>query len=182
MKRRPCWCPKPVLWELNSFLMQALSFVPINLHICWPREWKHSIWYTPKLFIGQKNNQNIRAKLCHIRNTKHQLFLGKKKENHGVQWDSAVWSFPSGNFRVWLSADEISSHPKLIMQDVNRIVLHYRRYGTALSSITSRQGRGNSAHPLVHGGLWNFFILRNTGNIYLITQSTFGYWFEVQFC
>ena len=26
-------CPKPVLWELNSFLMQTLSFVPINLHI-----------------------------------------------------------------------------------------------------------------------------------------------------
>ena len=24
-KRRPCWCPKPVLWELNSFLMQTLS-------------------------------------------------------------------------------------------------------------------------------------------------------------
>ena len=42
MKRRPCWCPKPVLWELNSFLMQTLSFVSINLHRCWPREWKHS--------------------------------------------------------------------------------------------------------------------------------------------
>ena len=43
MKRRPCLCPKPVLWELNSFLMQTLSFVPINLHRCWPREWKHKI-------------------------------------------------------------------------------------------------------------------------------------------
>ena len=43
MKRRPCLCPKPVLWELNSFLMQTLPFVPINLHRCWPREWKHSI-------------------------------------------------------------------------------------------------------------------------------------------
>ena len=32
------WCPKPVLWELNSFLMQTLSFVPINLHRCWPRK------------------------------------------------------------------------------------------------------------------------------------------------
>ena len=31
-------CPKPVLWEMNSFLMQTLSFVPINLHSCWPRE------------------------------------------------------------------------------------------------------------------------------------------------
>ena len=39
--RRPCWCPKPVPWELNSFRMQTLSFVPINLLRCWPREWKH---------------------------------------------------------------------------------------------------------------------------------------------
>ena len=51
------------------------------------------------------------------------------------------------------SANEISSHSKLIMQEVNRIVPHYRRYGTALSSITSPQGRGNSAYPLVHCGL-----------------------------
>ena len=43
MKRRPCWCPKLALWELNSFLLQTLSMVPINLHRYWPREWKHSI-------------------------------------------------------------------------------------------------------------------------------------------
>ena len=43
MKRRPCWCPKPFLWEFNSFLMQTLSFVPTNLHRCWPRQWKHSM-------------------------------------------------------------------------------------------------------------------------------------------
>ena len=43
MKRRPCWCPKPILWELNSFPMQTLSFIPINLQRCWPREWKHSM-------------------------------------------------------------------------------------------------------------------------------------------
>ena len=43
MSRRPCWCPKTILWELNSFLMQTLPFVPINLHRCWPREWKHYI-------------------------------------------------------------------------------------------------------------------------------------------
>ena len=41
--QRPYWCPKTILWELNSFLMQTLPFVPINLHRCWPREWKHSI-------------------------------------------------------------------------------------------------------------------------------------------
>ena len=32
-----------LLWELNSFLKWTLSFVPINLHRRWPREWKHSI-------------------------------------------------------------------------------------------------------------------------------------------
>ena len=37
IKRRPCWCSKPILWELNSFLMLILSFVPINLHRRWPR-------------------------------------------------------------------------------------------------------------------------------------------------
>ena len=44
MKRRPCWCTKPILWELNSFLMYTLSFVPINLNGCWPREWKRFVW------------------------------------------------------------------------------------------------------------------------------------------
>ena len=29
MLRRPCWCPKSILWELNSFLTQTLAFVPI---------------------------------------------------------------------------------------------------------------------------------------------------------
>ena len=43
MKRRPCWCPKRVLWELNSFLMETLYFVLINFHRCWSREWKQSI-------------------------------------------------------------------------------------------------------------------------------------------
>ena len=43
IKRRPFWCLKPILWQLNSLLMQTLSFVPINLHRCWPPEWKHSI-------------------------------------------------------------------------------------------------------------------------------------------
>ena len=38
MKRRPCWCPKPILWELKLFLCEKLSFVPINLQSCWPRK------------------------------------------------------------------------------------------------------------------------------------------------
>ena len=43
MKQWPCWCPKLVLWELNSFRMQMLSFVSINLQRCWPHAWKHSV-------------------------------------------------------------------------------------------------------------------------------------------
>ena len=36
--RRPYWCPRQVPWEMNSFVMQTLSFVRINLHRCWPRD------------------------------------------------------------------------------------------------------------------------------------------------
>ena len=44
MKSRPCWCPKAVLLELTSFLLQTLSVVPVNYqHRCWSREWKRSI-------------------------------------------------------------------------------------------------------------------------------------------
>ena len=32
--RRPCWCPKQILWEFNSLLMQTPPFVPIHLHRC----------------------------------------------------------------------------------------------------------------------------------------------------
>ena len=36
-------CTKPILWELYSFLMKKLSFIPINLYVCWPRWRKRSI-------------------------------------------------------------------------------------------------------------------------------------------
>ena len=59
MKQRPCLCLKPVLWELNSFLMQTLSFVPINLHRCWPREWKRSIEHACSAFQGLHQTSNF---------------------------------------------------------------------------------------------------------------------------
>ena len=31
---------KKILWELNSFHMLKLSFIPSNLQSCWPRDWK----------------------------------------------------------------------------------------------------------------------------------------------
>ena len=61
MKRQPCWCPKPVLWELNYFLIQTLSSVPINLHRCWPRGWKHSIPYDWSILAVYVNTSIRRA-------------------------------------------------------------------------------------------------------------------------
>ena len=34
MNRRPCLCTKKILWELNSFHMLKLSFIPSNLQSC----------------------------------------------------------------------------------------------------------------------------------------------------
>ena len=36
IKRQPCWYPKQVLRELNSFLMKTPTFVAIYLHSYWP--------------------------------------------------------------------------------------------------------------------------------------------------
>ena len=68
-ERRPCWCPKPILWELNSFLMQTLSFVPINLHRCWPREGSFlSRGRRLYKFIGTKESVCTRKELNSQRN------------------------------------------------------------------------------------------------------------------
>ena len=34
---------KKNLWELNSFHMLKLSFIPSNFQSCWPRDWKRAI-------------------------------------------------------------------------------------------------------------------------------------------
>ena len=61
MKLRPSWCSKLVLWELNSFLMQTLSFVPLNLHSCWPREWKRSTVYIME-YRGEVTIETVNVK------------------------------------------------------------------------------------------------------------------------
>ena len=43
MNRRPCLCTKKILWEVNSFHMLKLSFIPSILQSCWPRDLKRSI-------------------------------------------------------------------------------------------------------------------------------------------
>ena len=34
MNQRPCFCKKKILWELNSFHMLKLFFIPSNLQSC----------------------------------------------------------------------------------------------------------------------------------------------------
>ena len=46
-KRRPYWCTKPIIRELNSIFMQTFSFVSVNQYGRWPREGKRSIFVIP---------------------------------------------------------------------------------------------------------------------------------------
>ena len=65
----PCWCSKPVLWGVVSFLRQTLSFVPINLHRRWSRKWKYFIKEFPFLSLNDTSNvlccvMNLCCKTC----------------------------------------------------------------------------------------------------------------------
>ena len=42
--RPPCWCPDQILREFNSIIMQTLTFVFVEKHGCWSREWKPAIY------------------------------------------------------------------------------------------------------------------------------------------
>ena len=68
---------KAFLWELNSFLMQTLYFVPINLHRCWPRDWKHSIavyvFIYSKVYKSQSSLGDVRiARLSWVENSNNR--------------------------------------------------------------------------------------------------------------
>ena len=60
MKRWPCWCTKTILWASDSFLMQTLFFVPINLHRCWSHDLNRSI--TEHIFRDCKNEWCLYSK------------------------------------------------------------------------------------------------------------------------
>ena len=79
-------------WELISFLMQTLSFVPINLHRCWSREWKHSIGEAPGL-AGWKQSvpcyQTPQARALERRDT-------STSKQHEKQ------QLPAARFTAWL--------------------------------------------------------------------------------
>ena len=51
--------------------MQALSFVPINLHRCWPREWKQ-FGHVDIFFSNYHNLQSVYFELLFDANMSHE--------------------------------------------------------------------------------------------------------------
>ena len=102
MKRWPCWCPKPVLWGLNSSVMQTLSFVPINLHRCWPREWKHSIGLLSKTTSLHVHHAflYISLPLLHDYDVKMPIFTfygGRKQATTSFSFSFWTWVWSQRN-------------------------------------------------------------------------------------
>ena len=90
MKRRPCLCPKPILWELNSFVMRTLSFVPINLHRFWPREYTfHGPLSLREWTIGKVKGED--RKKIHTAGTGRKTYIqAKKKKKHAHQVNQRI--------------------------------------------------------------------------------------------
>ena len=104
MKRRPCWFPKRALWELNSFFMQTFSFVVINLHRCWPREWKHSIGPVNYIVVSSRSDHTSRyvtyARAFYLPAFESQYFK--------QSWDSTVVFTPSQLYSAFLGLHSLS--------------------------------------------------------------------------
>ena len=81
MNRRPCLCTKKILWELNSFHVFKLCFIPSDLQSCSPRDWKRSIIYFT-VTAGNKAGVDLvliqPVLLCYLNNI---LFMLSFKHN-----------------------------------------------------------------------------------------------------
>ena len=71
MKWRPCWCPDPILRELKAIIMLTSSFVFVEKHGCWSREWNPSI----AIFLVYKHWRHISfdIQIWQTRNKSHCL-------------------------------------------------------------------------------------------------------------
>lgn len=81
---RHSWCLRQVRWEFNSFLMETLSFVAINLHFCWPLE--------RKVYWGSGSVGLKAFLMSHMKNREIQNFAGKMFK---IQY------FPERIFRIF---------------------------------------------------------------------------------
>ena len=115
MKRRPCWCPKTILWELNSFLMQTLPFVPINLHRCWPHEWKYSIepFHTRAQQLCKFSRNKRKDRICNT-NIPPTVSLSCDTTEYGGH--DVLWKHSFGRFHV--TSRWPYWYPKTVLQAV----------------------------------------------------------------
>jgi len=80
MNRRPCFCTKNIPWELNSFHILKLSFIPSNLQSCGPHDWKRSIFCLRHFqnYIAASPIRKRVANFCEQRSRHVSLVVGKK--------------------------------------------------------------------------------------------------------
>ena len=81
-------CVQTILWELNSFHMLKLSFIPSNLQSCWPRDWKRAIdcpWVSEK--GDQIEIHRLIIYFCCVNSLNHEV----RKE---------FWKFETGLFML----------------------------------------------------------------------------------
>ena len=81
--RRPYLCTKKILWELNSFHMLELSFIPSNLQSCWPCDWKRSMAWISKTTILHVHHTFFQCKLLrlHCTNTTWKCLISPFMED-----------------------------------------------------------------------------------------------------
>ena len=97
------WCSKPILSELNSFLMQTIFF---NLRRCWLRDWKRSI----QLVLQQnKSPLPVVPYLNVIRNQEPEKFLLVALESEIQHYESWILL----NIEIRNSSSTDKSHMEL---------------------------------------------------------------------
>ena len=74
---------KKILWELNSYHMLKLSFIPSNLQSCWPCDWKRSIGLISKTTTLHVHHTFFQCKLLcrHCTNTTWKCLISPFMED-----------------------------------------------------------------------------------------------------
>ena len=106
---------QPLLWELISFLMWTLSFIPINLHRFWSREWKRST-QRKKIYILNKTESFAKNEL-HTRRWQHscQCEWFEPRSHFKVGWVWSSWWTLSWIGLLLLTVTDISTTCALVI-------------------------------------------------------------------
>lgn len=92
MSRRPCWfCTKKNPARIELLYLKKISFIPRNLHGCWPRDWKWPIKrYHRKLllsFFSQHKISSTNSKVIFLSNFLIIQFWKQKKRLQKIKKD-----------------------------------------------------------------------------------------------